>query len=253
MIYVCVPSYNEAATVGLLLWKVRRVFGEFPREYQLLVVDDGSTDQSADVLAPYAKVLPLTVLRHPSREGYAASVEELLRLTVERTDRPRRDCAVLMHADFRHGPEFLPEMVKRIESGADLVVGQGTLQGEPSRAQRWLRRGAPWLLRGRVHVPGVSDVVSGFMAIRLVALRHALRAGGDHLLASDGWAANAELIAKAAQYSRRIDTINTIERHDLRQRPSRIQPWVAVREIWRARRGIRLAPRVPQATAETAS
>ena len=40
MIYVCIPSHNEAPTVGLLLWKIRQVFASFPREYQLLVLDD---------------------------------------------------------------------------------------------------------------------------------------------------------------------------------------------------------------------
>jgi glycosyltransferase involved in cell wall biosynthesis len=62
MIYVCIPSYNEAATVGLLLWKIRQVFSAFEREYQLLVADDGSTDATAEVLDPYSRVLPLTVV-----------------------------------------------------------------------------------------------------------------------------------------------------------------------------------------------
>src|ERR671922_177056 len=59
MIYVCIPSYDEAPTVGLLLWKIRQVFAAFPREYQLLVLDDGSSDTTAEVLEPYARVLPL--------------------------------------------------------------------------------------------------------------------------------------------------------------------------------------------------
>ena len=61
MIYVCVPVHNEARTVGLVLWKVRQVFTAFPREYQLLVLDDGSTDGTAQVLASYAKVLPTPI------------------------------------------------------------------------------------------------------------------------------------------------------------------------------------------------
>ena len=36
MIYVCIPSHNEGPTVGLLLWKIRQVFTEFSREYQLV-------------------------------------------------------------------------------------------------------------------------------------------------------------------------------------------------------------------------
>ena len=187
MIYVCIPSYDEAPTVGLLLWKIRQVFAAFPREYQMLVLDDGSTDTTAEVLDPYTRVLPLTVLRRGERQGYAASVEELLRKAVDLTDRPKRDAAILMHADFAHNPQIVPDLVRRIESGADLVVAEGRLEGEPSRAHRLLRRHAAALLRGVVTVPPVKDLVSGFAAIRLVALRNAIR--------SQRWSAAATLKA----------------------------------------------------------
>jgi glycosyltransferase involved in cell wall biosynthesis len=234
VIYICIPSYNEAPTVGLLLWKIRQVFSEFPREYQLIVVNDGSTDATAEVLEPYTRVLPLTVLTHPSRLGYAASVEASLRMAVERTDRPKRDCAVLMHADFAHGAEFLPELVKQIDSGADLVVAQPKIEGETSRAFRLVRRAAPLLLRNTVKVRGVSDIVSGYAAFRLVILRNAIRAQPGPLLTTDGWAANAELFTRAAQSARRIETVPAIERRDVRQRQSRLIPWDMARDLWRA-------------------
>ena len=79
MIFICIPAYNEAETVGVLLWKIRRVMSDFPRDYELLVLDDASTDATRDVLAPYARVLPLTVLRNDKRAGYAASLERLIR------------------------------------------------------------------------------------------------------------------------------------------------------------------------------
>jgi glycosyltransferase involved in cell wall biosynthesis len=251
MIYVCIPSHNEAPTVGLLLWKIRQVFTAFPREYQLVVADDGSTDATSEVLAPYARVLPLTVVAHPKREGYAATVEELLRIAVERTDRPKRDCAIIMHADFAHDAGALPDLVRRIDSGADLVVAEGSLAGEPSRSRRLLRRWAPLLLRGRVHVPGVYDLVSGFAAFRLVTLRNALRAEPGRLLRTDGWAANAELLARTARHARRIESVTVTERHDLRQRPSRVDPWLAARDLWRSRARLDLPPLPPAPAAST--
>jgi len=75
MLYICIPSRNEAPTVGLLLWKIRQVFASTPREYHLLVGDDASTDATREVLAPYAKVLPLTILRSEKHQGYARTVE----------------------------------------------------------------------------------------------------------------------------------------------------------------------------------
>lgn len=234
MIYICIPSHNEAPTVGLLLWKIRRLFTEFPREYQLLVGNDGSTDGTAEVLEPYTKVLPLTVINRTEHRGYAATVEELLRQAVERTDRPKRDCAILMHADFSHGAEFLPDLIRQIDSGADLAIAQGRIEGEPSRLVRLVRRAAPLLLRNAVRIPGVSDVVSGFAAFRLVILRNAFRSHPGPLLTTQGWAANAELFARAAQSARRVETIDAIERRDIRTRPSRLAPWDTARALWRA-------------------
>jgi glycosyltransferase involved in cell wall biosynthesis len=245
MIYVCIPSHNEAPTVGLLLWKVRQVFAAFPREYQLLVMDDGSTDTTSEVLERYTRVLPLTVIRHAERQGYAASVEELLRGAVELTDRPKRDTAILMHADFVHNPQIIPDLVRRIESGADLVIAEGRVSGEPSWPARLARRYAPLLLRGVVTVPGVRDLVSGFAAIRLVALRNAIRSQTDRLLVTDGWAANAELFWRTGRYARRIETVASLERHDLRSRPSRIRARHVAGELWRARRALRGAPVPP--------
>lgn len=234
MIYVCVPSHNEGATVGLLLWKIRKIFEEFPREYQFVVGDDGSTDDTPRVLEPYQKVLPLTVLRSEQRLGYARTVERLLRLALERTDRPKRDMAILLHADFTHGPEYIPELVRRIESGADLAVTQATLAGTPTRGERLVRRWAPLLLRGAVRIPGVRDVTSGFCAFRLSTLRLAFRHPSGTLLQTEGWAANAELLARAAAHARQVETVDTVERLDRRQRASRLEPLARARALWQA-------------------
>src|SRR5207249_1242691 len=178
MIYVCVPVHNEARTVGLVLWKVRQVFTAFEREYQIIACDDSSTDGSADVLTSYARVLPLTVIQHRSRQGYAKSLEELLRLALQRTDRPKRDCAITLHADFVHAPETMEEMVKRLESGADLVVAeQYRVQGNRTWPERWARRWA-WRSRGLITAARKS---SALLVLALLAA-----AGVGSLGAQDG-------------------------------------------------------------------
>ena len=232
MIYVCVPVRDEAKTAGLVLWKVRQVFTAFQREYQLLVCDDASTDGTREVLARYTGVLPLTVITHRERQGYARSIEELLRLALERTDRPKRDCAIMLPADFVYSPEAMEDMVKRVESGADLVAAeQVETAGPRPRALRWVRQWTPRLLPVR----GVRDTISGFLALRLITLRQALRQDGERgstartpappLLVTDGWCANAELLARLMPHARRTETVPVTGRYDLQQRPSRVRPW----------------------------
>jgi len=235
MIYVCVPVHNEASTAGLVLWKVRQVFTAFEREYQIIACDDASTDGTADVLSSYARVLPLTVIKHRERQGYARSLEELLRLALQRTDRPKRDCAITLLADFVHPPETMEEMVKRLESGADLVVAeQYREQGTRPWTERWARRWAPRLLAVG---GGIKDSISGFAALRLIVLRQATRGGSAdmRLLTTDGWAANAELLARLGAHARRIEVVASAARYDLKQRPSRSSPWQQLLAAWRSR------------------
>ena len=222
MIYVCIPSHNEAATIGLLLWKIRQVFAGFPREYQLLVLDDGSTDATSDVLEPYSRVLPLTLVRHAERQGYAASVQELLR-DRDRADRSpqarrRHPDARRLHPQSAGHSRSGPADRERCRSGRRRRHARG--RAVPT-ASACCAASRPQLLRGAVAVPGVHDVVSGFAILRLVALRNAMRSHGSGFLVTDGWAANAELYWRTGRYARRVESVPSVERHDLRQRPSR--------------------------------
>jgi hypothetical protein len=206
MIYVCVAARNNVSTVGLVLWKVRQVFEEYAREYRLLVADDGSTDGTGAALEPYTRALPMTMIATDEPRGYAASVETLVRKALELTDRPKRDCLVTLPADFSISPAILPELIRRTESGADVVVGEVTHSDLPA-FHRFVRRAAPWLLKPGVQLSGLRDVLSGVYAFRLVTLRTCIRDAGDSILATDGRCADAELLARAAAIARQIAVV----------------------------------------------
>jgi glycosyltransferase involved in cell wall biosynthesis len=245
MIYICVPSSNDAATVGLALWKVRQVFLGLEREYHLLVADDASTDQSAQVLEPYQRALPMSLIRHETPKGYAATVSALLLDALRRSDHPKRDAAILLPADFSISGEQVPALVRRLDSGADLVVGEA--MNGASFGLRMVQRSAPWLLRPGLHVPGARDLTSGFCAIRLVTLKHLIRDGAA-LLDTDGWCANAELVARAAAHARRISLVEVPRRTP----PARVaKPLTLALELFRAGRRLRIA--APTAEIERAS
>jgi glycosyltransferase involved in cell wall biosynthesis len=233
--FICIPVYNEAPTVGLLLWRLRKVFQEYSREYEVVVFDDGSTDATAETLRPYGKVLPLTVLGGRERVGYARALDTLLRTAARRTRYPRRDGAVTLQGDFTDRPEHLPELIKRFEGGADLVVSERSVDGDTVPAPvRRLRRVAPWVLRPFASVPGVSDPFGAFRLYRVSVIRELIKERGDApIVDGAGWAANVDLLIGASKHARRVETIEVAPRYDLRPRESRVRPWADAMSLFR--------------------
>ena len=238
MIYVCIPAHNEERTIGVLLWKIRKVMGEFGRDYEVLVFDDASTDGTATVLDRYRGVLPLRVLKEEHRAGYPVAVQRLLREALNRTSYPKRDAAVLLQADFTESPDYIVPLLKALEGGADIVAGVVEENGRPGpRAVRVARRLAPWVLGRAFGGAPVSDPLSGFRAYRLIVLKKALAEfRGRPFLTTDGWASNLELLGLVAPHARRIAEAPLTLRYDVDGRPSRLSVVRTLRGLLRVRR-----------------
>ncbi len=157
-ISVVVPTYNEAATIPTLAARLVAALGERP--WELIVVDDGSPDGTADVAGRLAPRTPVRVVRRSGKLGLATAV-------MAGMHEARADVLVVMDADLSHPPEVVPALVDAVEGGADLAVGSRYVLGGgtvdwPLR-RRIVSRVA--CLMGNVLVP-VRDATSGFFALR---------------------------------------------------------------------------------------
>lgn len=244
LIYVCIPVHDEARTIGVLLWKIRNVMQEFGRDYEILVLNDGSGDDTADTLARYDKALPMTVIEEKTPVGYARGLEKLIRLALQRTSYPKRDSVVTIQGDFTESPEHIIPLVKTLEGGADIVSGAvESGRARVPRPQRIARMLAPILL-GKAHrTAPVSDPLCGFRAYRLIVLKKALRAMGEGpMVTEEGWAANVQLLALSAAHARRIEEVPLDLRYDIRERESRFNALRTLRALVRVRDGKMWAP-----------
>ena len=246
MLYLAIPAHNEVATIGVLLWRLRTVLAEFPREYEVVVYDDASTDETAVVAEQYVHAMPVTVLRGTTPVGYAGAVNALVRHVAAHTRYPRRDAMLLLQGDFTDPPGIVPEFARRFEGGADLVVGERTAVVDAPVPVRRLFSAAGWALRPFVKVEGIRDLTGSMRLMRIQALRDLLRTvGDDAVCAGDSWTANADLLLRLVPHARRVESVPMEPTYGVRTRDTRRvtvrDALAALRWGWRAR-GRRAVP-----------
>jgi dolichol-phosphate mannosyltransferase len=158
MLSVVVPTYNEAGSVTGLAERLHAALAG--RDWELVIIDDGSPDGTADVAAALAPRIPVIVVRRGGKAGLASAV-------VAGFQAARGEVLVVMDADLSHPPETVPALVNAIEQGADLAVGSRYVAGGGVEDWPMQRRVVSRVacLMGNALVP-VRDATSGYFALR---------------------------------------------------------------------------------------
>jgi dolichol-phosphate mannosyltransferase len=207
------------------------------RRYAILVLDDGSGDETSKRVEAYRSVVPVLLFRHAANQGYGPSLDRLVREAVRMSRAPERDVAVTLDGDFSVGPDPVPRMLREIEAGADVVIGsslapRSVTEGAPLRSRLYTRL-LPLVFRAVRPVPGVRDYASTFRAYRLSLLKRALREFPDGVITAKGRAANAQLLLRVASFSPTVKEVPVTTRYDIRTRPSRLRLRESLVEHWR--------------------
>ncbi len=130
------------------------------RQWELVVVDDGSPDGTADLAEGLGRAHPVRVVRRAAKLGLASAV-------VAGFDAARGDVLLVMDADLSHPPEIAPKLLDAIAGGAELAVGSRYVAGGGTEDWPLQRRVVSRVacLMGNLLVP-VRDSTSGFFALR---------------------------------------------------------------------------------------
>lgn len=232
MIYFCLPAYNEAATVGLSLYKIGEVMKHVHREYELIVLNDGSTDETLHVINSYERMLPLNVISAETNQGFGPSVLTLLKEVMNKSMFPERDIIITIEANFSQDPTAVPSMVREIEGGADIVIASSFARGSSMTDTPFLFRilnSALYLMMRNLYaISGVKDYVSSFRAYRVNLVKRALRRFEDGLITLSGRSANTELLLNISCLDPKIVEVPLVFRLDTRKRDSRVR----VHKLW---------------------
>jgi glycosyltransferase involved in cell wall biosynthesis len=151
---VIIPAYNEASSIDNQIQVVRKVLEGHGFTYEIIVVDDGSQDATAEA----ALRANVRLLQHPENRGYGASLKTGILAA-------QYEVVLIIDADGTYPAEQIPFLVAKLEN-ADMVVGART--GETVKIP-WVRQPAKWLLRmlaTRIAEQPIPDLNSGMRVFR---------------------------------------------------------------------------------------
>ena len=147
---IVIPAHNEAVGLDRLLPSLRQ---HMPNA-RIVVVDDGSTDDTAGVVIRHG----VELISHPYNKGNGASVKAGARAT-------ESEIIVFMDADGQHDPADVPVLVRRLDTGYDMVVGARSWKSQAS-IYRGLANSVYNQLASWVVGHPIADLTSGFRAAR---------------------------------------------------------------------------------------
>jgi len=110
---IIIPAYNEGQIIGEVLRGLKDYLRSQNFVYEIIVVDDGSTDNTKDIVE---KIEGIRLIHHSSNRGYGASLKN-------GAQNARFDWLLFFDADGQHRPEYISELVKNSEDNA-MVVGE---------------------------------------------------------------------------------------------------------------------------------
>lgn len=107
---VIIPAFNEAAGITQLLDKIVQM--ELHHGFEIIVIDDGSTDQTADIVRKY----PVKLISHRTNQGYGASLKTGIRKATGKH-------VIMLDSDGQHDPAYIPQIAAKLNE-YDLVIGE---------------------------------------------------------------------------------------------------------------------------------
>ena len=154
---VLMAAYNEAPWIETVLRKVAAV----AFDTEIIVVDDGSTDATGEILARLARTLPIRVVRHPRNLGKGRAIRSAL-------DVSRAPILLIQDADLEYDPEDYAGLLKPLLEGRAAVVYGSRFLGAHRAIYFWHRVGN-WVITMMVNVlfnTSLTDVETGSKAFR---------------------------------------------------------------------------------------
>jgi dolichol-phosphate mannosyltransferase len=223
VIKIVLPAYNEEETILSLIMDIMRILGERFKAFEVIVVNDGSTDNTAKIVSELN--LPMVKLvEHTRNKGLSESIKTGLVYTLKDTD--ENDIIVTMDADNTHSPGLIHRMSTLIEEGNDVVIASRYRPGARiiglTLTRRTISFGGNMLFRLLFPTRGVKDYTSGYRAYRAGFLCKAFELWENSFINEPGFSCQVDILLKLRKMRAIMNEVPLILRYDQKESASKM-------------------------------
>jgi len=235
MIKVILPAYNEEKALPLLLKRLNASFLESNLNGEIIVVNDGSTDKTAESIKIYEGAVPVRLINQIPNKGLAEAVKTGF-LSVIPACR-EEDIIVIMDADNTHPPDLISRMAEFISGGYDVVIASRYQKGAKvvglTLFRKALSLGASVLFRSTIRIKGVRDYTCGFRAYKVSLLKTAMEYYKQDFIKQRGFACMAEILLRLKRFNPAMQEVPLILRYDYKEGASKIRVGKTIKETFK--------------------
>ncbi len=223
---IVLPAFNEEKDLPNLLARIRETLSGQSFRYQVIVVDDGSKDRTAEIAEAAAKEMPLRLVKHGVNKGLGMAIQTGLTEGMN-----CGDAVLVMDSDNTHDPLYAIEMVAELEKGdSQFVIASRYQPGSVimglSAFRKGLSLGCFLLMKTIVPFQGVRDYSTGFRCYHSSILRRmAVVYGPEKLVEESGFVCMLEVLLKLRAIGVRACEIPYVLRYDLKTGVSKLRIW----------------------------
>ncbi len=222
---VVLPAYNEQDALEKLIERIVQALSETPWDFDILVVDDGSSDRTVSVVRKLQEFYPIKLVCHEVNKGLGAAITTCLTRGSDGLDCD--DIVVAMDADNTHPPQLITRMVPMIREGYDIVIASRFQPGGRvvglAKHREWLSVGARWMMQSVFPIRGCRDYTCGYRAYRVGMLRDAIVRLDGKLTNEQGFACMADLLLNLNSLGAVIGEVPLMLRYDFKRGASKMK------------------------------
>ncbi|MBN1552291.1 glycosyltransferase [bacterium] len=197
-LYVVIPVFNEQDQIAEVIDQLKQVLEKEKIRYQIITVDDGSTDSTYAILSQYQRQLPIKIIQHDMNRGVSEAFRNGFNAYI--TEASPDDPLLTMEANRNADPNLIPKMIAELANGSELILAScyapgGKVIGDPF-LRLLLSKGINYLLRLIFPLNGIHTYTSFYRLWNYQLIRSIHSMTDGKFFKQEGFVCMADMLLK---------------------------------------------------------